>query len=135
MDYNDMMTSRERSVSVDRVKLIAKLKENLEIHLKDYAEAKTGYRIKLKQDLENALANFDGSSHNELTKISVQNVPPRSYEKEYEEAIQMLEWSEDDKITLDNTLFKQYVQNEWTWTGQFDVMATTYKSFAAGAMR
>jgi hypothetical protein len=125
----------QRSVTVDRLKLIEKLKSNLEIHIKDYEEAKIGYKIKLKQDLEDALEFFDERPYEQLPKLIVQNNPPRSYEKEYLDAITLLEWQVGDTVELDQTTFKQFVQNEWAWSGGFEAMNTTYKSFAASAAR
>jgi hypothetical protein len=129
-----MMHANNRSVTVDRLKLIEQLKANLIQHTKDYAEATIGYRIKLKQDLENALEFFDEKPYNVIAKLSVPSNPPKSYEKEYIDAIAMLEWSVSETIDLDQSLFKNYVQNEWAWSGQFDIMNTTYKAFAEGAV-
>lgn len=128
-----MMTARQRSVTVDRLLLIEKLKVNLEIHRKDYIESVAGYRIKLKRDLENALAGFDKKSDREIQKMTIQFGFPTSYEKEYLDAIAMLEWSISETVELDQELFKQYVQNEWGWSQAFSIMNSTYKSFVTSA--
>lgn len=129
-----MMTSRERSITVDRIKLIEQLKLNLAFHKADYAEAVVGYKIKLVADLEDKLSAVKMLSEERVLDIkAVPFNPPHSYEKEYLDAIEMLEWSTDASITLDQATFKQYVQDEWNWKQSFDVMNTTYKSFAVGA--
>lgn len=128
-----MMRVNDRSVTVDRLKLIEKLKENLEQHRQDHIEAMIGYRVKLKKDLEAALDFFDERSDEDIAKLSINFAVPRSYAKEYTDAIAMLEWSTQDVVELDHALFKQYVQNEWTWSGAFDTITSTYKTFAASA--
>lgn len=129
-----MMTGREKQITVNKERLIAKLKENLAQHKADYAEAVVGYKIKLLADLE--AKHYEVSENSDLAVLEIKPVsfnPPRSYAKEYEDAIIMAEWTEGDTIQLDQTTFKQYVQNEWSWSGSFEVMATSYKSFVAGA--
>lgn len=128
------MRANDRSVTVDRWKLIDRLKANLELHRKDYAEAIQGYRIKLKRDLHDALFQFDDKCNAEIENLHIEFDFPRNYEKDYLEAINMLEWSEDEKITLDLQLFRQYVQNEWSWSQSFDGINSTYKAFAVGAV-
>lgn len=133
-----MHGNNQKSVTVNRVKLIEQLKLNMAQHKGDYNEAVIGYRIKLMDDLALKLGEIQGLSAEEVLVVkTVSFAPPVSYEKEYIDAITMLEWSVSDTIDLDQTTFKQYIQNEWTWTRGFDVMNSTYKAFAGsvGAAR
>lgn len=50
-----MMNIRQRSVNVSRVELLAKLKENLATHRKEYQEALVEYHTRLQEDLKLAL--------------------------------------------------------------------------------
>ena len=130
-----MHAGNQKTISVNRVKLILKLKENRVQHKADYEEAVIGYRIKLKADLLDALSLLEDSNTDErLRRINVQFSFPSNYDKEYENAIAMLEWSVSENIDLDQSTFQQYIQNEWSWSRAFEVMNTTYKSFAAGAV-
>lgn len=130
-----MMTGRDKQITVNKDRLIAKLKENLELHKADYEEAKIGYRVKLMADLAQTLDRVGNATDEEVLSFkAVPFNPPHSYAKEYEDAILMAEWTEGDTVLLDLTTFKQYVQNEWSWSGSFEVMNTTYKSFAASAL-
>jgi len=129
-----MMHGRDKTVTVNRVKLIEKLKENLEAHKKDYAEAVVGYRLKLIADLTGKLVQVKNLSDKEALEAKpVSFNPPQSYESQYVDAIEMLEWSVQENIELDHATFKAYVQNQWQWSGGFDSVTTMYKSFAAGA--
>lgn len=128
---------QNRTITVDRSLLIGQLKENLKIHKKDYAEAVVGYKIKLLEDLQNKIDQVNAASDEDTLKISaVQFSPPRSYEKEYADAITMLEWQVGETTELDQISFKQFVQNEWAWSQSFDTMNTMYKASAlAGPAR
>lgn len=129
-----MMHGREKTVTVNRLKLIEKLKENLEAHKKDYVEAVVGYRLKLISDTERMLSVLKNiNDEGALTLNPVKFNPPQSYESQYVDSIEMLEWSVQENIELDHATFKAYVQNQWTWSSGFDTTAMLYKSFAAGA--
>lgn len=123
-----------RQVTVDRLQLIEKLKANLVQHKADYEEAVIGYKIKIHSDLLVKIQEVELASDAQALDIkSVPFNPPRSYAKEYEDAITLLEWQVGDTVILDQTAFKQFVQNEWTWSAGFDVLATSYKSFVGAA--
>lgn len=129
-----MMHGRDKTVTVNRLALIQKLKANLEAHKVDYAEAVIGYRLKLQVDLSKKLDEVTTATSAEALFIKpVAFNPPQSYESQYIDAIEMLEWSVQENIELDHSTFKAYVQNQWQWSGGFDSVTTMYKSFAAGA--
>lgn len=130
-----MMTSHNRVVTVNRIALIEKLKANLEKHKKDYEEAVIGYKEKLKYDLEQALDLVTLCQNpSDLRRLKpVRFEFPVSYETNYIDAIEMLEWSVEETIQLDQSSFKQYVQDEWSWTQSFSAVNSTYKAFAARA--
>lgn len=44
-----------------------------------------------------------------------------------QEAIDMLEYSVNETITLDSTSFKAYIKNEWDWTDSFRSYASSLK--------
>ncbi len=130
-----MITQNRHSVNVLRKELLDKLRENVEIHKKDYAEACIGYRIKLVADLKKALVLAETVHDTKLHNLrAVAYDHPRSYENEYNEIIDMMEASVDDVIQLDSTSFKQYFKNEWSWSNHFNTANSLYKSVAAGAV-
>lgn len=129
-----MMHSGRHSVNVSRKDLLAKLKENREIHKKDYQEALVGYKIKLVADLKHALDQAERMPVERMQTLRA--VPfdcPRSYEAEYNEIIDMMEVSVDDVINLDSSDFKSYFKNEWSWSNGFTMSANLYKSISASA--
>lgn len=129
-----MMHSGRHSVNVSRKDLLAKLKENREIHKKDYQEALIGYQIKLTADLEKALAEVKTINVSRLNTLhAVSYDCPRSYDTEYRKIIDMMEVSVDDVINLDSQSFEQYFKNEWSWSDHFNNSATMYKAMAFSA--
>jgi hypothetical protein len=129
-----MMHSGRHSVNVSRVALLEKLRENLEIHKKDYIEACEGYKIKLLQDLASAGALIKATDPLKLHTVrAVVFSAPVNHEKEYQEIIDMMEHSVDETINLDSSDFKSYFKNEWTWSGAVNSTNSLYKSFAAAS--
>jgi hypothetical protein len=122
-----------QSVNVSRVKLLAALKENLAKHRKDYAEAIINYRLALKADLVEAL-NQANDPEFRLEKINVDFSHPKSYANQYQQVIDMLDFSVDETINLDSQAFRAYIKDEWAWKGDFDVTNRTYASKALGAV-
>jgi hypothetical protein len=130
-----MHAGNNRTVTVNRLKLIEQLKLNLYQHRQDFEEAVIGYKIKLISDLEFKLASVKSLTPKKLQDLeAVKFAFPPNFEREYVDAITMLDWSVSDTVELDQTSFKQYVQNEWSWSRGFDVTNNLYKSIAASAM-
>jgi len=122
-----MMNIRQRSVNVERFALLIKLRENLEIHKKEYAEALTEFHARLLSDLKTAVKKVESTENIDKLRNFRINVPfPLSHAKEYEEVIEMLEMSVDDTINLDAESFKAYIKNEWAWSASFETTKMLY---------
>lgn len=125
-----------RSVNLKRSVLLEKLKENLEIHKKDYEEAIEGYKVKLLLDMKNKIEEIEKTDPNRIQELEyVPFSPPRSYESSYLDVIEMLEFSVDDVINIDASSFKNYVKNEWAWSNNFKATTTLYKSYQVGSSK
>lgn len=124
-----MMTSHQKMVTVDRLSLIKVLEEGLIQHQKEFAEAVAAYRSKILRDLDSALEDLTrADTAEDIKKVRVHFTFPPNYEAEYLEAIDMLSFSVEDTIQLDQSTFKAYVKNEWAWTNQFKTLAASYIS-------
>lgn len=122
-----MMNIRQRSVNVNRVELLAKLRQNLELHRAEYAQALSEFQERLLGDLRLAakkVAKIDDPMKLQNFRFSVPF--PQNHENDYVEVIEMLEMSVDENINLDSDSFKAYIKNEWHWKGQFDLSKTAY---------
>jgi hypothetical protein len=60
---------------------------------------------------------------------------PVNYADQYIEAIDMLKFSVDENIQIDQQTFQSYVKNEWTWTQHFKALNSTYAVSSMGGSR
>ena len=51
---------------------------------------------------------------------------PEEHTEDFDRAIQMLEWEIGDTVELEETDFRQYVQNNWRWAASFASNSTSY---------
>lgn len=122
-----MMNSHTRSVNVDRLTLLAQLHTNLQAHRLEYAEALIEFKQRLETDLKAAVKKVAKAEDAEALKNFRFNIIfPENHEQDYLDAIEMLEWSSDKTINLDQSMFKQYVKNEWHWKRGFDLAKMSY---------
>ena len=126
-----------RTVNIEKNKLLEKVKENLEKHIKEYNEAVEDY-IAVVQEIcvENVkIAKRNLKVSKEMNCVNGDfNLPkmfpsiPVSYENEYNRAIAMLEMSADEIIELESEVFNQLVLDEWEWKRNFEMTNTLYKT-------
>jgi hypothetical protein len=119
-----------QSVNVSRLTLLSSLRSNLEKHKHDYTEAVINYRLALQADLTTALVQAN-DPNSRLDKIRVDFSHPQSYASQYQQVIDMLEYSVDETINLDSQAFRAYVKDEWSWKGSFELISSTYAAKAS----
>ncbi len=119
-----------QSVNVSRLQLLEALRLNLEKHKSDYTEAVINYRLALQADLTAALVQAN-DLNSRLDKIGVDFSHPQSYASQYQQVIDMLEYSVDETINLDSQAFRAYVKDEWSWKGSFELSKSTYATKAS----
>ncbi len=119
----------QRSVNVSRATLLEKLRENLELHKKEYAEAVADYQARLLADLKLA-AKKVAKIHDveDLQNFSFNLPYPQNHEDDFTQIIEMLEMSVDENIQLDAQSFRAYVKNEWSWRQSFAATSSMYKT-------
>jgi hypothetical protein len=113
-----------KEVTVKKEALLLKLKENRITHEKEYDEMMKNYHNKVISGLETLLSKAMLNAKNPVTHLDLPQ--PKSYLSEYDLIISMIEMSMDSNFTLTQTEYKNYVLNEWNWSGQFDMLKTTY---------
>lgn len=123
-----MMNIRDKSINIDRNTLLFALRTNLAAHAEEYTQALIDYRIHIIEKLMHATKLAQVGDPAKIASVTVQFNPPQDHRKDYMDAIEMLEYSTDEKINLDQQSFKAYVKNEWHWTQTFKAMAESYKS-------
>jgi hypothetical protein len=122
---------QDRKIRVNVEKLVTKMKENRETHIKDHAEAVIEYRAACVKVLYKTLRQARQCEKEALGFVDLTDVfklsKPSSFEKAYTEVLTMLEFQEDTEIELEPSEFSKWVLDEWSWKGQFeaDKLATS----------
>lgn len=127
-----------KSITVNKIRLLATLRTNLEKHKTEYAEARVGYeaaRVEALRNLSEAAAkaaeqptkdNRDAVGDSYLKFSSLDR--PTNHEDSYEQAIALMEWEENTTLELSINDFECYVRDNWTWQRQFKMSHSTYSS-------
>lgn len=111
-------------VNVDKAELLAKLKTNRDLHVKDYEETMVGYKAKVLQRVTTIQQKI---SKDDFSDLLLGLHEPQSYESSYNKAISMLEMSTDTIISLSDVEFQQLVLDEWSWKPALTMMNAMYK--------
>lgn len=144
-----------RTVKVDRLKLIGILEANRTKHVQEYEEAMAGYKSVLLSKIDKAFedAKLQLESQHKKTKskvaaftdtdiakqhdrivlidgICVDMKVPRSYQKEYDAAIDMAKWDVRETLELTHAEFTCFVRDHWDWKSGFDAVSMLYKAVA-----
>lgn len=131
-----MMSLRNKTVNVDRKILIEKIKEGLIKHEAEYQEAIADYKLVLCHKLATLLkaVELEEPTSKFIANARIKFDAPESYKDKYAEAIEMLEFSVDENINLDEESFRAYVKNQWSWSSSFAETMSLNKSYIGGAM-
>lgn len=104
--------NRDLTITVDKVALLETLRQNRTKHSKAFEKAKAGYIKVTMQQLKDYIQQLaDGDTG--IARFV--NAPPEDHTTDYDNAIDMMEWSTDDTIELTQSQFVQYVKDDWGW--------------------
>ena len=111
------------TVKVERGKLLNILKENREKHRAIYKETLDGYQKEVIRHLQFAL---DQALAGEKFITNIKLIAPKDYTENYNRIIGMLELSIEDMVEIDDTEYRQYILDEWTWKKDFEMSSSSY---------
>jgi len=111
------------TITVKKDELLATMRENRIAHVEEFQDATVGYKKEVVNQLSDALAKAETG---EVYQTSFYITEPASFEKDYDQTIGMLEMSVDDEVELDANQYKQWVMDEWSWTGNFKNSTALY---------
>lgn len=136
-----MGTLGSLTIEVEVTTLLDTLTTNREKHITAYEKAKKGYLKLLRRELETKLKVLDrvprsqikphtlkGGSEMDLARII--NQKPQAYVEYYDQAIEMLEYAQNDTVELDQQQFREFVKDEWNWKAQFTTSNVAYAAAA-----
>lgn len=103
-----MRRNGDRTITVNKADLIAKIKENKEAHIVAYDKAVIAYKtVALKQLNEQIKEVNEGG-----LKARLDLTTPVNNVDNYDKIINMFEWEEEDKVELSQNEFNEYVEDE-----------------------
>lgn len=103
-----MHQRHNRSMVINKIKLIEKIKENKEQHIKDYKEAVDAYRVEANKQLLAAKESLDAGR----LDIHLQLTTPINRTQEYDRVVEMFEWEIAENIELTQIEFNDYVHDD-----------------------
>jgi hypothetical protein len=114
------------TVKVEKDRLLSTLEENKAKHVSEYDEAVTEYRAQAEKALRKRASEIrDGGT----LRKEIDDLPaPLSFAKDYDRAIQMVSWSTETELELDEQAFRAWVLDEWNWRGQFAGTTSLYNA-------
>ncbi len=105
-----------QSVTIKKVELLEKVKENRGNHRAVFERAIIVFRKKVIDELE---ASLERAKKGERIARMHSLVQPMDMTQEYDQAIAMMEMSVDEEIELTHQEFACYVLDRWHWKSQF----------------
>ena len=104
------------TITVDKEDLLATLRDNRQQHREIFERAQVVYREKVIEELDRAL---DDAKNGRKIIRHIALPEPEDHTKDFDTAIQMLEWDTAETVTLDRRDFARFVQNRWEWDQTF----------------
>lgn len=116
-------------IKVSKAELADVVGRNYKKHLDDYREACEGYRLKLLADLATLLSDLQIGKDIDLALRQVARLPrPQSHGSEYSRVIRMLGMHTGDTLEMSEDQFRNYVEDDWSWSSEFGTSVELYKA-------
>ena len=115
-----------RTILLKKEDLITKIKENKEIHIKEFEEAVVAYKEEaLKQLTVQTSRAKEGALDVELDLVT-----PVNNQENYDKILEMFKWDVRDEVELSQNEFLEYVQDE----NDFAVAAKVSNTFYSNSL-
>jgi hypothetical protein len=124
-------------IKIQKDKLIEILKQNQAEHAKVLEETTLVWQEKVTKELKAQLKNVKTNGKFSVNTLYGLNTPPANHTKHYDSVIKMLNITEETTLELDETNYKQFVEDRWDWTHGWVASNTAYTttgSYSAGKL-
>lgn len=119
-----MFNQGNRTITVQKAKLITQIKENKKNHIEMYEKAVVAYK---KEAIEQLATQMKRVEEGELN-ANLELVTPLNNADNYDSIVQMFEWDIRTEVDLTQNEFKEYVQDENALSEQALFSNTMYSS-------
>lgn len=117
-----MRRTGNRTIKVDKNKLIEKIKENKKTHIEAYEKALVAYKAQALSQLSSLIKRAEKGD----TKLSLQLTTPINNADNYDKIVEMFEWEVEDFVELEQQEFNEYVQDETDFAIRARMSNTAY---------
>ncbi len=122
-----------KEVKIKKSDLLKKIKDNRRKHVEEYKAAVEGYKEEALKEvkegmkkLERQIKNLEKGEMLAIASVHFNLPVPENHEKEYDQAIEMLDMSVDDVLTISYNEFSQYVLDRWEWIERAKFVNSSY---------
>lgn len=105
-----------KSITIEKSKLLAIVRDNKSAHVEEYEEASKIY-AEAFIDKAKGLLSQEGEPNKWKRHVDLPQSAPQNNSIDYDVVIEMLEMTEDESIILSYSDFRKYVRDEWDWQG------------------
>lgn len=120
-----------KEIRVPKATLIRKMQENREKHSQIVEEAQVGYRKAVIERLDEMLADAKAGRHvDQYLSLPI----PDDHTADYDTVIGMLEMDINDFVDLDQSQYRQWVEDNWGWRDQFLASNSVYSMTASASL-
>jgi len=110
-------------ITVVKADLLDTLRSNRDEHRSMFLKAQERYREEMIVELDRALQEArDGKGIKRAFLLPV----PEDHTDDFDTAIEMLEWDQNDTVELSQRDFLTYVKNSWGWQASFAANTQSY---------
>lgn len=117
------------TVEVDRLK--EKLTENMATHEADFDIAWDAYAKAVVKNVEEILRSAHDMKKGQAINLYVNLTTPVNHKDDYARALEMLDWHQEEEITITEQEFMEFVQDDWDWKHQFTASNSFYTGSAS----
>jgi hypothetical protein len=113
----------EMIINVDKSELLSVLEANRARHRTVFGAALDGYKREALRVLRDQIKAIEAGETPALHLILDR---PEDHTRDYDRVIGMLKMDKSDTFRLDQGTFKNYVDDDWSWTRQWAKMSSSY---------
>jgi hypothetical protein len=115
-----------KNIVVDKERLVSALRESRDKHEREYQEAYDGFVKKYADLLKKKIGKAEAGAEIGPRDTYIDLEVPENHTEDYTRALDMLSWHEGDSIDLSTQEYKNYIEDDWAWTGKFRKDLSSY---------
>lgn len=124
-----------RNVTVEKDELRTILEKNQVTHVADFELAWAAYHKAVMSNAEKLLEAAKNMTKASVVNLYINLARPENHVEDYVRAIEMCDWEIKDEVELTEGEFRELVQDNWSWKGNFEASNMMYTGSASPSSR